>query len=331
MFDRNCTAWSLHATRLTPTEPARPGRKATAPAPARLSTEGLERLEDRRLCSASAAWGTSYMAQPAATDHAATVVALHHVRKAIPATRAAAGVHRAASTAGEHIARPAVSSVAVNTYFIDRTGTWTGTGGSAYNMFTLSRRTTFVLRYASDYTSDGVVLRASQLSNFTAGRAYSYVAGFTGQFGTKTITLDPGSYAVAARNRVNGTNNFRYELDYDIGAAYPSLTFRGNALNGSLNVAPNGGKGYNVFTIQRGFRYFLDGTNSGVETYVIPASEFGNFKGNRTFRYYTAYSGTTADQPGLVEVTLPPGQYYLVFRNRTSVNHAVTYTMQAFS
>ena len=54
-------------------------------------------------------------------------------------------------------------------------------------------------------------------------------------------------------------------------------------LNNIVSIGPNGGRVWQPFTIQCGVRYFLDGANSGVETYVIPASDLTAFQTGQTF------------------------------------------------
>jgi hypothetical protein len=144
--------------------------------------------------------------------------------------------------------------------------------------------------------------------------------------------LAPGSYYLVVRNRANAANTYDLELDKrQTAPADSQYYYRFNAyyLNHSAYVGANGGYLTQGFTIQPGFRYFLDGGNSGLDTYIIPASQLGNFRSGGTFNYYTDYSGVgDTALPGYYEVTLSPGTYYLCFRNTNSIKKAVTYTME---
>ncbi|RYD33020.1 MAG: hypothetical protein EOP87_11785 [Verrucomicrobiaceae bacterium] len=219
----------------------------------------------------------------------------------------------------------------VNTYFTDKHGTFNGLGSYWYQQFTVSQKQTFVLRVTSDYSADAAIITGDQLGNFTGNRSFSGYAMFDNQYGTKGITLAPGTYYVAIRSQSTATNAYRLELDLDIALPAESgltYTFVDHYLQGTEYVGANGGKLWHGFTIQSGFRYFVDGCNTGLSTYVIPASELSAFKSGGTFNYYTAYSATDNAYPGLDEIKLPPGSYYLAFTNTNTIQKPVTYTME---
>lgn len=223
------------------------------------------------------------------------------------------------------------SQAQVATYFTDKHGTFSGIGSYWYQEFTIHQQRTFVLRMTSDYAADAAIVTGAELGNFTGNRSFSGYALFDNQYGTKSVTLPPGTYYVGVRSQSSSTNAYRLELDYDIQVPADTAhtyTFLDHYIQGTQYVGANGGKLWHGFTIQSGFRYFVDGCNTGLSTYVIPASELAAFKSGGTFNYYTAYSGTDNAYPGLDEIILPPGSYYLAFINSNSIQKPVTYTME---
>jgi len=224
------------------------------------------------------------------------------------------------------------SATAPDTYFISNESTFSNHGDYWYQGFTVYSTSQFVLRFASDYVADAAVLPSAQLNNFTGGRAFTGYGVLSAQFGTRYITLKPGSYCVAVRNRANSGNRYDVELDHRQTAPADSqyrYQFNDIYLNHASYVGANGGYLTQSFTIQSGFRYFMDGGNSGLDTYIIPANQIGNFRSNATFQYYTDYSGVgDTAQPGYYELNLPPGTYYLCFKNSNSIKKAAVYTLE---
>ena len=226
---------------------------------------------------------------------------------------------------------PTSAQSSIDTYFTDKHGTFSGYGGYWYQQFTLSAKRTFVLRVAADYRADTAIIVPGQLSNFINNQGFSGYSLFDDSFGTKSVTLTAGTYYLAVRNQVSGTNTYRLELDYDIKVpadANYTYKFIDNYLQGTRTVGAWGGKLWHGFTVQSGYRYFLDGCNTGLSTYVIPAHQLDAFRNNSTFTYYTSYSGNDNAYPGLHEIKLPAGSYYLAFTNSNSIGKAVTYTME---
>lgn len=219
----------------------------------------------------------------------------------------------------------------VQTLFLETHGVFQNTGAYWYQGFTLSKQQTFVLRMTCDYSADAAVVPEAQLGNFINNRGFTGYGTFDNQYGTKTITLGPGKYYLGVRSQTSSANTYRLELDYDISVpadASNTYSFVDNYIQGTNYVAANDGKLWHGFTIQAGFRYFVDGCNTGLSTYVIPASELTAFKAGGTFKYYTAYSGTDNALPGLDEISLPPGSYYLAFVNENSIKKPVTYSLE---
>lgn len=217
-----------------------------------------------------------------------------------------------------------------DTYFIDRTGSFSGTGGYWSQGFTLSAPRTLVLRVVSIYAVDAGIFDPSDVNGFINGGSASGYGTFDNQFGTHYVTLPAGQYYVAVRNQSSGSNDYRVELDLDIDLDPESgHTFAYvDGISKSQNVPANG-RLWQSFSIQSGYRYLLDGASRNVETYVISEGELSNFTSGATFKYFTAYGGNDDPaNPGLWEMRLPPGAYYLVFRNRTANEAPVTYTME---
>lgn len=224
-----------------------------------------------------------------------------------------------------------VSLAQVDTYFADTHGTFSQLGESWYQEFSVSKNTTFVLRHTCDYEADAAIVTGSQLGNFINNRPFTGYAVFDNQFGTESVTLAPGTYYVGVRNQTSSSNTYRLELDYDINVppeGNDSFKFVDTYITGSDYVDKNGGKLWHEFTVQSGYRYFLDGCNTGLSTYVIDDSDLASFTSGGTFSFYSAYSGTDNALPGLSEITLPPGTYYLAFINTAGIPKTATYSME---
>jgi hypothetical protein len=221
-------------------------------------------------------------------------------------------------------AESAFAQASPSTVFIDLHHSLSGFGAYYYEGFTVHESTTFDVRFTSTYTADAAIVPASELSNFTSGRGYRGYSIFDGVIGTNlSVTVGPGTYYAVMRNGVTEANSVSFEIDYSLwltDASFYDWYFGDNAI-----VQPNGGKAWQSFRIQEGVRYFLDGCNSGVESYVIPVAELSNFLGDRGFRYYTDYSSTSTAHPGFWELELPPGDYALVFRNSESIAQSATW------
>jgi len=218
------------------------------------------------------------------------------------------------------------------TYFLQAASSFSTFGQSTSQGFTVSANSTFTLRFTSDYACDCAVVKVSQIQAFTSNQSYTSSASFSAKFGTKNITLGPGSYYLAVRNRVASANSYSVELDKR-SSSYQDTSGRytyAAALMNTSRAVPIGGKLWQQFTIKTGFRYFLDGCNSGVRSYVIPASEIESFKSGSSFEYFTAYSDNNKSNPGLFELKLAPGSYYFCSANETDTPRTITYTLNAW-
>jgi hypothetical protein len=192
--------------------------------------------------------------------------------------------------------------------------------------FTVNATTTFVFRFASMFQAQAAIITSDQLANFTNNSTFSGVALFDKTIGTKPITLAPGTYYVAIRNETNGMNKWTTELDLSISLpASDECTFYDYYMNNS-QAFPGGELLTQAFTIQSGYRYFLDGCNANFSTYIISADQVTNFNNGQSFTYFSDYYSSTGGGPGLFEITLPPGNYYLAASSSTT--SAITYVME---
>jgi Putative binding domain, N-terminal/Domain of unknown function (DUF4214) len=216
------------------------------------------------------------------------------------------------------------------TYFIDVSATLSpsGSGKAQAQTFTVSTTTTFVLRFASDFNAEAAVMTGASAQSFVNDGSYSFFGrNFVNAFGTATITLGPGSYAVGMRNRSTSSNRSRLELDYAL--SVPGWSYYDSPYSRAETIAANS-LAWRGFTIQSGVRYFIDGCNSGLDTYIIPENQLTNFQNHQAFQYYYGGDDDSAF-PGLWELKLNPGTYYLVFRNRSNNGKTVTYVLDRYS
>lgn len=195
--------------------------------------------------------------------------------------------------------------------------------------FTVSSSTTFAFRFSSRYKADAAIILESEYANFTENRAFSGFGGFDDQFGFQTVTVSPGTYYLGVRNQSSAENTISIELDFDITlpasdkVTYFDSPFKGiEKLNAGERVARS-------FSIQSGYRYFIDGNNTGLDVFIISESNASAFINGQGFTYYSDYSGLEAcNLPGLSELKLPAGNYYLAFRNNQSAPNNVNYIME---
>src|SRR5262245_23666209 len=103
---------------------------------------------------------------------------------------------------------------AVDTHFADDGRTLNGVGAWVSQSFTLSRPTTFVLMFVSDFQAQCAVCASDQHRAFTSNQTFLGFGLFDRTFGTQSFTLNPGSYFVGMRSMSAGANNCRYELDF---------------------------------------------------------------------------------------------------------------------
>lgn len=104
---------------------------------------------------------------------------------------------------------------------------------------------------------------------------------------------------------------------------------RTGVVDGSEYVT-KGARYARTFTIRSGYRYLVDGVNTGeLQCFVIPSSQLAAFNAGQSFTHYTEYAQTGGNCPGLLELKLPAGSYALAFRNPSgSTNAALTFTIE---
>lgn len=217
---------------------------------------------------------------------------------------------------------------AQNTYFTDGDPTFSSLGQWQTQRFTISQQRTFVMRFAADYKADFSIIKATQLDNFRNNRGFTGYGNFDNSFGTHSVTLGAGTYYIAVRNQISGTNSVRWELDYNL--TVTGYRFVQSGIRATQYVGANGGKMWHQFTITPGYRYYIDGCNSGLQTDVIPSSSLSNYRNNLQYTYYPSLSGSTTDLPGFYRLNLAAGTYDLCFYNLAGNSKAVTYLMSIF-
>ncbi len=218
-----------------------------------------------------------------------------------------------------------------DTYFIDEYRTFSALGGSWTQQFTVSVTTSFVLRAASTFSCDFAVFSAAQLNNFNNNQPFTAFVVMDNQYGTSYVTLAPGTYYAGVRNQSNSANSARIELDKTVTLpASDKATFIDNYFSAARTIAKNGGKLWQPFTLQQGYRYFTDGCNSGnIEWWIVTETEMTKFINGQTFQYYADYHSTSSADPGSHEIKLPPGNYAYIFKNSSTANNeAVTYVCE---
>lgn len=218
------------------------------------------------------------------------------------------------------VTAPSTQFIASQDYTVSNNGAyWT-------QQFTLSQTTSFVFRFASQYQAQAAIILPGQISGFQNNQSFSGYATFDKTLGTHNVTLNAGTYYVAIRNASAGANKWSMELDY--ATSLPSsdkATFLDNYASGAKSFA-SAGKFWQPFTVQNGYRYFIDGCNVNCDVKIIPADQLAAFQSGQTFQYYTDYSDGTGAAPGLWEISLPVGDYYLIASNTTTA--ALTYILE---
>lgn len=187
---------------------------------------------------------------------------------------------------------------------------------------------TLILRFAAVYRASAIIIDADDTQAFLNGQAVDYYKGFDNTFGTDSVSLTEGNYALAIRNNNDGANNYSVELDCDKTFANANWI---DSHTEATTVSPNGGKLWQPLDVSSGYRLWVDGVNYGLETYLIPESELSAFQNNSQFNYYVDFSSTTSGAlPGGYEIDLPEGRYYLAFKNIKTVAMPLTYTIELF-
>ena len=218
-----------------------------------------------------------------------------------------------------------------NTIFKGTTSNSLNTGSGWWTeSFTISSTKNLVLRFASTYAADCAVITPDQENSFKNGGSFTGYAVFDNQFGYKSVTLPAGNYLLAVRNQSGSANTFTAELDYQITLpASDQCSYFDEYIKGAPKINAKQYY-YHDFTVQAGFRYFVDGCNSGMYVFFIPENQLSTFLSGGAFQHFQQYSNpaVVGMDPGLYEIKLPPGKYYLAAYNFSNVSEALVYTME---
>lgn len=199
--------------------------------------------------------------------------------------------------------------------------------GACYlEKFSISRTTTFAFRFSTMYKAQAAIIAESQVTAFKNMQSFSGYGIFDNVFGTKSVTLNAGIYYVAIRNTNSGQNKWSMELDEELILPPTDRAVRNDYYLNATKSLPDGGKTWQAFSVQAGYRYFLDGCNVNTVFFTIPESELSQFQNNQNFNSYSDYNGSDGQAPGLYEIKLNPGTYYLVSRGNGASSY--TYTME---
>ena len=206
----------------------------------------------------------------------------------------------------------------------------TSTSNGRVGPFTLSRDTTLVLRFVADYQAQAAVIPSSQLTAFQNGGSFSGYGSFDRVTGTQTFRVPAGTYYLVVRNMQSASNRYRAELDFDINLRPEqgrTFTFVDLPLNAARSISA-GSRTTVSFTIQSGYRYFLDGASIGLGSYIIDGRDASAFNAGNRVDYYADYGGEDGAYPGLWELKLPPGTYALAISNAENKSNPIVYTME---
>ncbi|MFT3700127.1 MAG: hypothetical protein QM831_43680 [Kofleriaceae bacterium] len=232
--------------------------------------------------------------------------------------------------AGSGSAGPVCVDMPVDTTFLAATKTL-AQGGYVTQQFTITTPTAFVFNYVADYTSQAAIFPPDQLTKFQTNKAFTGNDVFDNIFGAHYFTLAPGTYYLGVRSSATASNIIRYELDYAVALPSDCFVSAGTYFGANKVVGKNGGYLTQRFELIDGYRYFMDGANTGMDTYLIPESELAHFTAGATFLSYPSYSGSDPDAPGFFELTtdlLPAGIYYFVARNPNTHDTTLAYHME---
>ncbi|MES3016943.1 MAG: hypothetical protein V4721_04160 [Bacteroidota bacterium] len=200
-------------------------------------------------------------------------------------------------------------------------------GGSYWTQeITVSGTTVFDFRFASQYGAQAAIIVPAQLTNFQTNKVFTGFGLFDNKVGTQSVTLTAGKYYVAVRNTNNGPNKWSLELDKEIVLpASDRARFVDVYASGAKSLTA-GSRVTQAFTVQAGYRYFLDGVNVNCDVRIIPSNQLSAFQNGQKYEYYTDYGGSSGAEPGLYEIELTAGTYYIVSYN-TAVG-ALTYSLE---
>lgn len=185
-------------------------------------------------------------------------------------------------------------------------------GGYLIQPFTVYFPLKFTFRVAAEYSAQAAIIQESQLNNFKTMAAFTGFGVFNNQFGSVTVTLQPGEYYVAIRNTANGANLWSLELDYETSLPASDRAVLNDYMISEAVKIPSFTKYAKQFTIQSGYRYFLDGVSLHCPFKIVTPDQYAKFLNNEGYLYFTDYYTIGGSTPGFWELKLPPGTYYFV-------------------
>jgi len=221
---------------------------------------------------------------------------------------------------------PATTTTPSTFFIADQDHSVNAFGAYYTQQFSISKTTTFSFRFSTLYKAQAAIIQEGQLSAFKNMQAFNGYGIFDNVFGTKTVTLDAGTYYVAIRNTNNGQNKWSMELDADIALPSSDRATRYDYYLSENKAFASGGKTWQPFTVQTGYRYFLDGCNVNTDFFIIPEAELSKFQNGQSFNSYTDYNSNAGEAPGFYEVKLNAGTFYLVSRSNQVSSY--TYSME---
>lgn len=215
--------------------------------------------------------------------------------------------------------------------FISRDQLFTSTGYWS-QQFTLAESRKLVLYGAAQFAADIAVFNTSEFSNFSNNLPFTKLQGWYNGAGYATFTLPAGTYNVGIRNNnLVGSNRCVVKLDYDISLPSSDNCSFISYLIQETHSIPAGQSFAIAFNYDFGYRYFLDGCNTGVNQYIMTDVDYNLFNAGNAFQYVSDYSGLNNLNPGFWELKsglLIGNVYYVVFKNNTSSVQTVSLLME---
>ncbi len=218
----------------------------------------------------------------------------------------------------------------------DYHGTFTRLNESHNWGIRVSRRTFVFVALASQYKVTAGFFTPETIQAFLGGGQGSAYLLLDNKFGVVSDWIGAGTYYIAVRNNVSAANAYSLEVD-TINADDPY----GWTTSSCVKTLDPGTTASMPFTVASGTRVFVNGVNTGVQTYVIPADQLSRFQNHQSFTALTDCSyqeggrlgyplhwmfGAASDgevKPIMAKMYYPAaGKYYCVAFNDTNAPHS---------